>query len=129
MLRERLPGPLARTGNHVEHARRQASLVHDLRDPEGGERGGIRRLRYHDVSRDKCRTELIAEQRSREVPGHDGPYDAQGAPHYQAVGVLIQIGYVAPADVLGEPRVVLEGVHEPPYLQARLAQGLALLGG
>src|SRR5215207_9519069 len=56
MLRERLPGPLACAGDDVEHARWQAGLVHDLRDPQGGERSGVGGLRHDDVACDQSGT-------------------------------------------------------------------------
>src|SRR5215218_5131281 len=121
MLRERLTGPLARACDDVEHTRRQASFVHDLRYPQRRERGGVGGLRNHDVARDQSRTELVAQERRREVPGHYGPYYSQRTPDYEAVGVLVEVGHVPAPDVPREPHIVLQRVHEASDLQSRLA--------
>src|SRR5215213_1251792 len=127
--RERLPGTRARSRDDVEHACRQACPVHDPGDPECGERGGICGFGHHHVARYEGRTELVTQQGGREVPRHDGPDDAKGTPDYEAVGVLVEVRDVSAPNVLGEPHVVLQRVHEAPDLQARLAQRLPLLGG
>src|SRR5215213_4420343 len=51
MLRERLARARPRPRHDVEHATWKAGLVHDLRDPQGGQRSGIRRLRDDDIPR------------------------------------------------------------------------------
>src|SRR5215210_265717 len=129
MLGERLPGFGTGPRHDVEHARRHAGFVHDLRYPQCGQRGGIGRLRYHDVARDQRGTQFVAEKRRREVPGHYRAYYSQRSSDYQAIGVFVEVGDVAAPYVLGEPYIVLQRVHEAPNLQARLAQRLALLGG
>ena len=63
-------------GDHVQHAGRD-QILHQFGEPQRGERGGCGRLQDHGVAGQERGGHLEGHQDQREVPGHDGPHDAE----------------------------------------------------
>ena len=124
---ERLAEHGALAGDDLEDALGQAVLAHDLGDAERRQRRRLGRLGDDDVAADERGPELVAEQRRREVPGHDRDDDAERALQDEPVRADVEARHVGAAEVLRETRVVLERVDEARDLQPSLAQRLALL--
>jgi hypothetical protein len=102
--------------------------VGDLRQTQGGQRRGLVRLGDDRVAGHERRSELVGQQRRREVPWHDGAHDPQRACEHHAARAGIQVRDGRASNVEGKTGVVAEGLNAAVQLEPRLAEWLALLG-
>ena len=65
-------------GDDVDHTRRHAAVMHDLRDSKGGERGFGGGLQHHGAARRQGGRDLAGGHRRRIIPGRDQQRDAHG---------------------------------------------------
>lgn len=123
MLHERLSELGASTGDDVEDAGRNTSLVHEF----GDARRRLGGLGHDGVAGDQRGAELVPEQGRREVPRDDRSDDADSSLEDEPVRRFVKIRDVAATEVLGKPGVVLERMDEASELELRLPTRLALL--
>ena len=126
IVEQRVHGHLV-ADHHVENARRQARLDHELGEPEGHRGVALGRLEHEGIAAGDGRRELPHRDHGRKVEGRDAGHHAEGLAH----GVHVDAG----ADPLAE--LALEQVrnatgeldHLEPPLQIALGvgNGLAML--
>src|SRR5207302_1345450 len=115
--------------DHVEYARWESTLVHQLDQADGGKRGRAGGLGDHRVPDREGGSDLVGKQGEREVPGDDRADDAQRTADDHAIRARHGELDVLTSDGArrGEHRVKLDVFDESLGLDLRVAQRLALL--
>ena len=122
----------AGAGDDIQHALGSAGVldrfVDDLTSAQIGERRGAGRFDDDAVAGEQRWTELVAHQRNREIPRHDGAADAEGFAQNDAMAAGVE-HHRAGAHGFRHAAVMIEGVDEAADFQNRLAHRLALFFG
>ncbi len=91
----------ARTGDDVDHARRQARLLENLREMQGRDRGGLGRLQHHRVPAGQRRGDFPCSHEERKIPRDHLRRDAERSGLPAGEGVFELVG---PAGVMEKMR-------------------------
>ncbi len=89
---QRLAHGMAKARQHVKDAVRNARLLGQTRDAQGGQRGFFGRLENDRVAGSECRAQLPAGHHQREVPRYDGGNHPERFAGHQRQGRLLHRG-------------------------------------
>ena len=117
-----------RTGDHIDHARRETGLVHDPHQFDDRQR--VLRCRPHDdgVAHRQRRSDLPAGDHQREIPVDDQRAHAQrlAEGHHRAVGIA---GDGLPVNLVDRARIVFKRVrHRADFAPCRADRLTAVAG-
>ena len=126
ILQQRFADDPARPGNNVEHARRQSGFMENLNNLNVRQWCRAGGFDHNGVSRNESRTDLIAQQRYREIPRHNRTAHADGFFDDHSITPVIKGGHISAPDGLGQTGVVLQRVGKPADLEDSFLEGFAL---
>jgi hypothetical protein len=119
---------LARAGNDVDDARREARLLRQAERLEHAGRRVLRRLDDDRVARRERGPECVHRQQHRRVPRHDDRDDAERLAKRVVEDARAVERDHAPFDLVREPAEVVEPVGDRPELSEHLLVELAVVG-
>ena len=129
MFGQTLASRMAVARHHVDHPGREADLVHQFGDAQGGQRGDLRRFDHHRVAGSQGRPHLPTGEHQREVPRHDLPDHTNRL----ALHVVEEAGFDRnhrSLDLVGNAAEVAEAGCRARYVEpARIANRMPRIAG
>ncbi|MNF69417.1 hypothetical protein D3C84_513000 [compost metagenome] len=120
-------GAGAVTGDHVDHARRNAGLQGQARQFENGRRGVLGRLDDHAVAGGQRRGQLDCGEVQRAVPGNDRRHYAERLEQGVAEHIALIQRQGTALEFVGQPGGVIEEFRQVADLAAGFADQLAIV--
>src|SRR5262249_49074178 len=126
ILENGLADNLCRTRNDVENAGRKAGLIHDLHRRNIRQWRCTGRLHDYGITAQQRRSDLVAEERQREIPRHDRSANTDRLLNDHAEAAIIELRDVSATNTFRHSGVMVQSVHKSPHFQYGFAHRFSL---